>query len=818
MNVKDIIGKNSEWIPNRSYDDVKPLITVILPTYSRAKSGLLKRCIDSILKQSFRRLELIIVIDGSTDGTLDICKKYMETDSRVNIIWHSKNMGLPAISTYEAYLKARGDYMAYAFDDNVWELNALAQTFDFMEEHEVKASFGITRVTDPISGQTIEFGKDGNAVKDTLWAANSVGAGSVVLHREVLETVGLHDPHLSLTRVCDWDLWLRVSERYDFVATGILFTFEHGTTQPDSLGNMFKLDQWFFRERQQHRDLTVLLPENYERADVISYSLQNSAHYMRCLLEHYKQYTKKVWFSNAEYSAICDTNGDKRHRYIVVCARDHTASIMNFTRNHQPNITICYVLSGNLSHSVLVMADMVVLVRIMDMPPVNSMCKGLNIPCYYFTDDNFREIVVDHCEDFGSMEVAKKTNRKYLSRFTGILVTAPALKSYFLENNLHSNVILLPAIWREPSREAKESERLTIAFMGGPFREETLKKCVLPALYRISKDRPLRLICPCTPETKEKTLALEKNNLEIVPFYRTSNYEYLINAYAALKPDLLIHCGNNLRNNIYKTKNALINAVSLGAPLLVSDIEPYCDQSDGSESAYLLTRNTPEEWEKALQRLVGDASLRHLLFVQAKKFCKEHYSSETVWKEMNQELEKLPTHELFFYLKRYEQVCDWMILHGFASGLTTGNNSEQRAFIPEELSYTGELGQTRRFGFSATKEVIREIGLLFAVSGTCSGTVELAFYKRGHTEPETVSEIMIGKLVKNGYTNILLGSPITAELGELLFIDITVHYEEKNGFVGLFEDRKNRTFIYKVFNKLRRPIPGRDAIFIDCRS
>ena len=78
MNVKDIIGKNSEWIPNRSYDDVKPLITVILPTYSRAKSGLLKRCIDSILKQSFRRLELIIVIDGSTDGTLDICKKYME--------------------------------------------------------------------------------------------------------------------------------------------------------------------------------------------------------------------------------------------------------------------------------------------------------------------------------------------------------------------------------------------------------------------------------------------------------------------------------------------------------------------------------------------------------------------------------------------------------------------------------------------------------------------------------------------------------------------------------------------------------------------
>lgn len=818
MNVKDIIGANSEWMQNPAYDTVKPLITVILPTYSRAKSGLLKKSIDSILKQSFRRLELIVVIDGSTDGTFDICKKYMETDPRVNIIWHKKNMGLPAVSIYEAYVKARGDYMAYAFDDNIWELNALAQTYDFMEENGVKASYGVTRVTDPVTGQTVEFGKNGDIVKNTLWAGSSIGAGSVVLHREVLETVGLHDPHLSLTRVCDWDLWLRVSEWYDFVATGILFTFEHGTLQPDSLGNVFKLDQWFFRERQQHRNLTTLKPENYEHADVTAYSPQNSPHYMRCLAEHYRQYSQKAWFHAQEFSEICSTNGNEKHRRILVCSDAISASIMNFTRNQDPNVTICYTMGGNPLHAIAVLTDLVVVARTLNLRSINELCKKMNIPCYYFTDDNFREIVVDHCEDPGLMEVAKKTNKKYLSQFAGIIVTTPALRSYFLEKKLHEHVILLPAIWRKPCRKSEGQKILTIAFMGGPFREDMLKKCVLPALYHIAKDRPLRLICPCTRETEEKVLEFEKDNLEIVPFYRTNNYEYLINTYAALNPDILIHCGNNLRNNIYKTKNALINAVTLGVPLLVSDIEPYCDHSDGSEDAYLLTRNTPEAWEKSLRRLVDDAALRQSLFTNAEKFCEKHYNSATVWEEMDQELAELPTHDLFFYLKRYEQLCDWLLLHGAGNGAAAGQPTGHRLYIPEELSYTGELSKTRRFGFTATKDTIREIGLLFAVSGTCTGTVELALYKRSHEEPESVNELNIGQLAKDGYTNILLEKPISAAPGELLFMDITVHYDEKSGYVGLFEDRKNRTFVYKVFNKLGRPIPGRDALFIDCRS
>lgn len=815
MRVTDIIGNGSEWIPNPSRDSIKPLVTVIFPAQSGAKSGLFKKNIDAILAQSFRRLELIIVADNSADGTPEICKEYMDADSRVNTILHKCALGLPTISVYEAYKKARGEYISVAVDAMIWESDALARTYDFMEENGVKACYGVTRIKDPVTRRTIELGKNVETVKNTLWAGNCIGAGSVVLHKEVLETVGLFDPHLAVSGVYDWDLWLRISEWYDFVGTGILFAKKHGASPAEE--NNTASDMWLVRERQQHRDLSLLLPENFGRTDVTAYTSQSSTYYMRGIRECYSRYGRKNWFSAEEYAAFCNASGCSAHRHITVCTHACTASIMNFTRHQNPNLTVSYVLGGEPPHAITVLTDAVVVVRQPDMQPINSLCRKLHIPCYYFVDDNFREIVVDQGNDLASRDAAVKTNRKCLSQYAAVLVTTPALKEYFLKKNLHDHVILLPAVWRKPCRESKETKTLTIAFMGGAFREGTLKNCVLPALRHIAKERPLRLICPCTKKTEKQVRELGNSELEILPFYRTNNYEFLMNTYAALNPDILIHCGNNLRNNIYKTKNALINAVTLGVPLLTSDIEPYCDFSDGSENAYFLTRNTPEEWEKSLRQLIEDPALRHTLFARAESFCKKNYSSEATWTEMNQELETLPVYDAYFYVKRYEQLCNWL-LSPERREKTEINGKGWRVYIPEELSYTGALEKTRRFGFTSSVSTIREVGLLFAVTGDCTGTVELAFYKHGQTEPETVSVLDIDQLVENAYTDILLDKPISVEPDERLFVDITVRYNEKNGFVGLFEDRKRRTFIYKVFNKLHCPIPGRDAIFIDCRS
>lgn len=819
MRVKDIIGDNSIWMPNGRYEEIHPLVTVILPTYSRAKNGLLRQCVDSVLGQSFRRLELIIVDDGSVDGTFDICQKYMWNDPRVSIIRHKKNIGLPAISTYEAYRKARGEYIAYVFDDNQWKLDALAKTYDFMEENQVKASYGITQVTDSKTGKTVEFGANQKTVSANLWMENCIGESSVLLHREVLETVGLHDPHLSLTRICDWDLWLRITEQYEFVATGIIFTFEHGTTQLDSLGNAFKLDQWFAFEWQQSRNADDLMPSVYEDYDIIGQDNKNSAHFKMCLREHYLQYSKRYWFEQEALDHISNMQTNTKHKRVMVLAHITNASCMSFTRYRGKDYTFAYV-TGNSSLAVLLLAltDIVIFARAFwSESPIRGLCQQLSIPCYYYVDDNFRECAFES-NDIGTLNVAKETSAKNLAMFEGVIVSTQQLQNYFQKTHLHENVIQLDPIFRETFTGRKMQIPFTVGFMGGAYRQGVLKSCVLPALKKLAADQKLRFICPCLEGEEKSLLKLSEGSLEIIPVPRTDNYEYVLHSFYQIGIDVLVHCGSNVRNNLYKTKNAMLNAVTLGVPLLVSDIEPYCcREPDEPEQEYLLVRNTPDAWYDALKSVAQSSNLRKAFYETAHKYCVARYSSDNAWKAMDQELGKYVSRDSFHYLRQYEKLCIWLQKNSVQGG-GVGGHPTWRPFIPEQLSCSNEMRLPRRFGFTSSVATIREIGLLFAIVGECTGTVWVRIYRKGEIDPLAERSLSVEKLVPNGYTNIYLDEAIVVKTDGLLYLELDVQYEEKNGYVAVFEDRERRTFWYKVFNKLGHPLPGKNALFVDCRS
>lgn len=68
------------------------LISVIVPVYNA--SEYVSQCIDSILIQSYQELEILLIDDGSTDNSLQICKAYCRRDPRVQLIQHVKNRGL----------------------------------------------------------------------------------------------------------------------------------------------------------------------------------------------------------------------------------------------------------------------------------------------------------------------------------------------------------------------------------------------------------------------------------------------------------------------------------------------------------------------------------------------------------------------------------------------------------------------------------------------------------------------------------------------------------------------------------------------------
>lgn len=91
-----------------------PEYSIIIPVYNSEKC--LKRCIDSILNQTFVNFELILIDDGSSDDSLNICKKYQSFDSRINVI-HKDNGGVSSARNV-GLDHSRGKYIVFVDSDD----------------------------------------------------------------------------------------------------------------------------------------------------------------------------------------------------------------------------------------------------------------------------------------------------------------------------------------------------------------------------------------------------------------------------------------------------------------------------------------------------------------------------------------------------------------------------------------------------------------------------------------------------------------------------------------------------------------------------
>lgn len=95
-----------------------PLVSVIIPVFN--SKVYISEALDSVINQTYKNLEIIIIDDGSTDGSGKICDEYAEKDNRIRV-FHQKNIGVSAARNAGLDLAA-GDFLAFLDSDDAYEL------------------------------------------------------------------------------------------------------------------------------------------------------------------------------------------------------------------------------------------------------------------------------------------------------------------------------------------------------------------------------------------------------------------------------------------------------------------------------------------------------------------------------------------------------------------------------------------------------------------------------------------------------------------------------------------------------------------------
>ena len=116
----------------------KPIISVIVPIHNVGEY--LSQCIESIINQSFKDIEIILVNDGSTDDSLSICTKYKNIDKRIRLINKPKNKGLVAARKTELN-ESRGEYAIYIDADDWIKDNYFEELYKIAKKHSIQAVF-----------------------------------------------------------------------------------------------------------------------------------------------------------------------------------------------------------------------------------------------------------------------------------------------------------------------------------------------------------------------------------------------------------------------------------------------------------------------------------------------------------------------------------------------------------------------------------------------------------------------------------------------------------------------------------------------------
>lgn len=241
------------------------LVSIIIPTFNRER--LLKKAIDSVLAQRYQNLELIVVDDGSEDGTAGLVAKYQDDNGPRIVFIQQKNKG-PAAARNTGIAAAKGELLAF-LDSDDWfderklefQVKAMRDNPSFLVSHTEEIWYRRGKFLN----QKKKHAKTGELIFARCLKLCVVGMSTVMARRELFQRVGNFDEDFSCCE--DYDLWLRTSINLPFLLIKRPLTIKEGGRE-DQISSRLRtgMDRFRIRAIMKVLDEGRLSPEQRELA------------------------------------------------------------------------------------------------------------------------------------------------------------------------------------------------------------------------------------------------------------------------------------------------------------------------------------------------------------------------------------------------------------------------------------------------------------------------------------------------------------------------------------------------------------------------
>jgi len=274
------------------------LISVIIPVYNEEKH--IEESINSIIKQTYKNLEIIVIDDGSTDGSLDILKKFQKFDSRIALV-SRENKGL--ITTLnEGVDLSKGVYIARMDADDISLPNRLFEQVEYLKNNAE---------IDIVGTQAIGIGADGKFIKNinkprssneinTYMLLNSpLIHPSIVIRRKCIK-LNLFDEKDYLAE--DYGAWLRLNTGKNIAnLKGRLIKYR---IHPGSISQQKKEEQFENTKKIRKRNLinSFFIYKNEQQSNIL---LLHRFHYSFILVLFSFFMNNHSYLSLREYMKVC---------------------------------------------------------------------------------------------------------------------------------------------------------------------------------------------------------------------------------------------------------------------------------------------------------------------------------------------------------------------------------------------------------------------------------------------------------------------------------------------------------------------------------